>query len=71
VDAPPVVSRLAETISVKNQCPPLLEPYSQEGSPPLLQARLFRPMMLSREIGADSRLGSLDPAADVVDAAAG
>jgi hypothetical protein len=52
---PAFASELAETISVKNQCPPLLESYSQDGSPPLLHARLVSPMMVSSGIAPDWR----------------
>ncbi len=55
VKAPPLDSGLAETISVKNQCPPLEESYRQEGSPPLLQCFFVSPMIVSSEIGADWR----------------
>ena len=51
VNAPPLASELAETIWVKNQCPPLAESYTQEGSPPLLNPSLVRPMIVSSGIG--------------------
>ena len=52
-NGPPLCSVLAETISVKNQCPPLLESNWQEGSPPLLQPLAVSPMTVSSGIGAD------------------
>ncbi len=44
---------------MKNQCPPLLESNSHDGSPPLLHARLLSPMIVSREIGADWRFNAV------------
>ena len=54
-NGPPAASELAETNSLKNQCPPLLESNSQVGSPPLLHPRLLRPIKVSYEIGAERR----------------
>ena len=55
VNAPPSDSGLAETIWVKNQCPPLAGVVHAGGIPPLLQCLPVSPMMVSKEIGADWR----------------
>src|SRR5215469_798539 len=59
VNAPPADSGLADTIWVKNQCPPLEGSKIQDGSPPLLQFFLSSPMILSNEITADLRFRAL------------
>ena len=59
LNGPPAASGFAETISVKNQCPPLAESYSHDGSPPLLYPRPVSPITVSRGIGADWRCSAV------------
>src|SRR6266853_4331475 len=58
-NGPPLDSGLAETISVKNQCPPLAESNRHEGSPPLLQFRCVSPITVSKGMTGDTRFKAL------------
>ena len=52
---PPLASEFSETISVKNQCPPLFGSNRHETSPPLLYPLAVSPMRVSSGMGADLR----------------
>src|SRR5690348_11491094 len=58
-NGPPLFSGLAETISVKIQCPPLAGSNTHEGSPPLLQFRFVSPISRSKEMTGDTRFRAL------------
>src|SRR6202035_4706013 len=58
-NGPPLDSGLFETNWVMNQCPPLAESNTQEGSPPLLQCRFPSPITVSREMTGDVRFRAL------------
>src|SRR5437764_8695190 len=58
-NGPPFDSGLAETNSVKIQCPPLAGSNRHEGSPALLQFRLVRPITVSSGMTGDTRLRAL------------
>src|SRR5690349_7469855 len=58
-NGPPLDSGLFETNWLMNQCPPLAESNTQEGSPPLLHCRFPSPITRSSEMTGETRCRAL------------